>query len=394
LQQAILKNYQDAGVTGETAKDYLDKVVQLRFELPPIIEKSMENYLKKEKVIGTDWEDSWKLLITSANANPRSVKAFVNDVNLQWSMLVNLERAKNINRADFNGWQVLMRTAPLNFVRHIRVRLHTSEQRHKYILDAIKWAKGEFTIGEAEKTGDAISLNDKFSDYSGDYRFRRVLEEITFGDDFTPDVLDIFLHLTARSQVVNVKGNIEFGISMKATGVENKTNVTNIATDVIDKIIGSDKTKISGKRKLNIFMIYEKSDKIIVTGLIRKLGSEGFDVWDDEKILPGQDWSLEISKFIHSSDVMIVCLSEASAAPKGYIERETKLALDVSLELPEGDIFIIPVRLEDCVIPKRLSNYQWVDLYGDNEQQGYVRLLRALRTRADSLGIELKRSVK
>ena len=38
VQQAILKHYADAGVTGESAKDYLDKIVQLRFELPPIIE--------------------------------------------------------------------------------------------------------------------------------------------------------------------------------------------------------------------------------------------------------------------------------------------------------------------------------------------------------------------
>ena len=49
VQRAVAKHYEDAGITGESAKDYLEKVIQLRFDLPPIVESAMENYLREQK---------------------------------------------------------------------------------------------------------------------------------------------------------------------------------------------------------------------------------------------------------------------------------------------------------------------------------------------------------
>jgi formylglycine-generating enzyme required for sulfatase activity len=60
--------------------------------------------------------------------------------------------------------------------------------------------------------------------------------------------------------------------------------------------------------------------------------------------------------------------------------------LDVADEQPEGAIFLIPARLEQCEVPDRLSRWQWVNLY---EAKGYERLMRALRTGAEALGISL-----
>ena len=42
-----------------------------------------------------------------------------------------------------------------------------------------------------------------------------------------------------------------------------------------------------------------------------------------------------------------------------------------------GDL--IPIRLEECRIPQRLSRWQWVDLF---EADGYDKLMRSLRARA------------
>ncbi|MBT3322118.1 MAG: hypothetical protein HN392_07505, partial [Anaerolineae bacterium] len=160
IQQAILKHYDDAGVTGESAKDYLDKIVQLRFELPPIVEKDMQDYLQKEGVIADGWGDSWKLLISGANVNPRSVKAFVNDINLQWSMLKNLGRADGVNRADFNAWQLLMRAAPRSFVRLIRERLFTSDKRYEYVIKAMEWANGDSSLNVSVQGVGRIGIRD------------------------------------------------------------------------------------------------------------------------------------------------------------------------------------------------------------------------------------------
>jgi hypothetical protein len=61
-----------------------------------------------------------------------------------------------------------------------------------------------------------------------------------------------------------------------------------------------------------------------------------------------------------------------------------KYALDVADRQPEGAIFLIPLRLEECEVPQRLRRRQWVDLF---QEEGYERLLSALRTRPESLGL-------
>lgn len=140
----------------------------------------------------------------------------------------------------------------------------------------------------------------------------------------------------------------------------------------------SEVTKSSTKR-LKVFLCHAKSDKARVRKLYEQLVNNGIDAWlDEEKLLPGQIWSEEIPKAVRNSDVVIVCLSKDSIDREGYVQKEIKIALDVADEKPEGTIFIIPLRLEECEVPERLNKYQWVDLYIDN---GYNRLDRALNER-------------
>ena len=140
-------------------------------------------------------------------------------------------------------------------------------------------------------------------------------------------------------------------------------------------------------RLLRVFLCHSSTDKPAVRDLCRKLRTEGLDPWlDEEKLHPGQDWELEITKAVRASDVVLVCLSPTSVPKTGYVQKEIKLALDVADEQPEGSIFLIPVKLEDCDRPERLRRWQWVNLF---EERGYEKLVRALRTRAADLGVTL-----
>jgi hypothetical protein len=103
-------------------------------------------------------------------------------------------------------------------------------------------------------------------------------------------------------------------------------------------------------------------------------------------LLPGQDWNLEITKAVHASDVVLVCLSRGSINKAGYVQEELKYALDAADEQIEGAIFIVPVKLEECEIPERLRRWHWVNLF---EENSYERLMRSLHHRASTLGIEL-----
>jgi hypothetical protein len=58
------------------------------------------------------------------------------------------------------------------------------------------------------------------------------------------------------------------------------------------------------------------------------------------------------------------------------------------MEKPEGEIFIIPARLEECDAPPSLHKWHWVDLF---EEGGRQKLIRALKARASQVEASLRR---
>lgn len=152
-------------------------------------------------------------------------------------------------------------------------------------------------------------------------------------------------------------------------------------SDLTDKIGGMK----AENRKLKVFLCHSKDDKPKVRELYDRLVSDGFDAWlDEEKLMPGQDWDLEIRKTVRESNVVVVCLSNGSVTKAGYVQKEIRFALDVADEQPEGAIFIIPARLEDSQVPSRLKQWQWVDIFNEN---GYKKLYSSLKARAQVLGL-------
>jgi formylglycine-generating enzyme required for sulfatase activity len=140
-------------------------------------------------------------------------------------------------------------------------------------------------------------------------------------------------------------------------------------------------------RPLRVFLCHASQDKPTVWKLYRYLTQHGIKPWlDQEDLLPGEDWEVEIPRAIYASDVILVCLSKNSVNKEGMVQKEITFALDKAQEKPEGAIFIIPVKLEECDIPKRLSRYQWVDL---SRVDGRKRLLMGLNKRASDLGGEV-----
>ena len=142
---------------------------------------------------------------------------------------------------------------------------------------------------------------------------------------------------------------------------------------------------------LKVFLCHASGDKPYVRDLYKRLVREGIDVWlDQEKLLPGQDWRVEIPRAVQEADVVVICLSHKSITKEGYIQKEIKFALDSAEEKPDGTIFLIPARIEDCPVPEKLTRWQWVDLF---EENGYIKLLRSLKLRADRVGAKVTPSL-
>jgi len=148
---------------------------------------------------------------------------------------------------------------------------------------------------------------------------------------------------------------------------------------------------------LQIFLCHASADKPIVRELYRRLKIEKFgDIWlDEENLLPGQDWKIEIEKAVESADVVIVCLSDNSVTKEGFIQKELRIVLDIADEKPEETIFVIPLRLNECEVPRRLKNWQYVDYFPEGQKEiAYGKLLQSLDIRYEEvLGKETEEKV-
>lgn len=145
--------------------------------------------------------------------------------------------------------------------------------------------------------------------------------------------------------------------------------------------------------KLIPFLSYSKRNRAVVLEFAEKLKiSKWIDPWfDEEDILPGQIWENTVINGVRNSHAVIIFLSAEALVSEGFFHKEIRLALDTAAEKPEGTIFIIPIRLDECVVPDMLNKYQYVDYFGSMEQKEkvYSNLILSLKLRAAHLGIKV-----
>lgn len=125
-----------------------------------------------------------------------------------------------------------------------------------------------------------------------------------------------------------------------------------------------------------VFLSYVREDEEIVFNLYRNLKDQGLQPWLDKvDLMTGVEWDRAIRKAIRESDFIVVCISSRTRVKRGYIQRELRQALDCYEELPPGDAFLMPVRLEECEVPEDLLKYQYTDLFDDD---GFDRLVKSI----------------
>ena len=120
------------------------------------------------------------------------------------------------------------------------------------------------------------------------------------------------------------------------------------------------------KRTAKIFLCYAKEDKFPVEQLYHKLKEAGFEPWMDKvDLVGGEEWRSAIQKAIREAHFFVACVSKNWIPTnlhdrKRFFRREIQTAFDVLPELQQGDIYIIPIRLEECEVPENLSLFQWM----------------------------------
>jgi TIR domain len=129
-----------------------------------------------------------------------------------------------------------------------------------------------------------------------------------------------------------------------------------------------------------VFIAYVKEDEARAGRLYRELELAGFSPWMDiRKLLAGQNWPRAIETAIDGSDFFVACFSGNSVRKKGGFQAEIRYALDCARQVPLDEIFIVPVRLDECAVPRTIRHeLQYIDLFPDWDA-GIERLVAMMR---------------
>jgi hypothetical protein len=138
--------------------------------------------------------------------------------------------------------------------------------------------------------------------------------------------------------------------------------------------------RFEARNGAQIFIAYAKEDEVLARRLYDDLAQAGFTPWMDVcRLLPGQNWPRAIEAAIEESDFFVACFSQRSARKKGGFQAEVRHALECARRVPLDEIFLVPVRLDQCTVPPRIQGkFHYIDLY-PSWHEGIERLLAMIR---------------
>jgi hypothetical protein len=132
-----------------------------------------------------------------------------------------------------------------------------------------------------------------------------------------------------------------------------------------------------------LYLSYAHEDEKQVQELYDRLSVAGFKPWMVSRdVQPGADWAAVSQEAMRHSDFFLAMLSTHSATHSGFFAKELEAALDIKSRKPADEVYLIPVRLEECDVPERLRTIVWIDLF---KEDGWDRLLGALSSSSPRL---------
>jgi hypothetical protein len=132
------------------------------------------------------------------------------------------------------------------------------------------------------------------------------------------------------------------------------------------------------KERVWVFIGYSSPDEEKVEELYHQLSAAGFRPWSDgHDLLPGDEASVRVRAAVRGADFFLACLSNNSVDERGNAEPKLNEQLNLHLQGTQTKAFLIPVRLEECRVPKSIDSLEHVDLFKDN---GWPHLLESINT--------------
>jgi hypothetical protein len=135
------------------------------------------------------------------------------------------------------------------------------------------------------------------------------------------------------------------------------------------------------------FISYVRENTKQIDKLAANLRSQGIDVWlDRDAVRPGIYWKDAIKDAIQEGGHFVACFSQSyHRRKKTFMNEEILTAIDILRQYSFGQVWFIPVLLEECNVPavsigagRTLLDIQWISLY-ENWEEGIDKIARALK---------------
>ena len=149
---------------------------------------------------------------------------------------------------------------------------------------------------------------------------------------------------------------------------------------------------VSESSTCQIFLAHAPEDGDRVKEIYKDLSEVGYSPWmDDEDLIPGEKIHERIKTALGESDLVVACFSKRSADREGDFQKDLRLALNNVNTMPVGRIYLIPLKLDDCIIPDlrqeeygvALRDYYSVDYW---KHDGFEKLKQAIDFRCGEMG--------
>lgn len=169
------------------------------------------------------------------------------------------------------------------------------------------------------------------------------------------------LMLTAKGQIQDKVKGLDIGADDYLAKPYDKEEFESRVKALLRRT--SEKTdKSAADKKPMLFLSYARADVEQVDKIYQVLFRQGYKPWMDvHDITGGEDWIHAINIAIDKSELFVPVLSNNSVNRRGMIIKEIQRALEKWRGMLPDDIYIIPIRLDDCLIPELVQHLQVLD---------------------------------
>lgn len=180
-----------------------------------------------------------------------------------------------------------------------------------------------------------------------------------------------FSDLTKRKSEIELKFWEKNSYQKRAELLEEKILIDNEIQRRLEDYI---ENKFIANKK--VFLSHSSIDKSTVISIALDLSERGISTWlDSFDILPGESIVSKINDGIKECDYMLLFLSNNSVKSK-WVQKEWETFLWDEISCDK--IKIIPIKLDDCEVPKILQTKKYID-FSNDYNDGLFELISTIR---------------